>query len=356
MSLLRPIRSLLLALLLTAPPVLAQSTEANILFDAGRKAMAARDYPQAIEKLQQSQKLDPAVGTLLNLAECYVTLGRTASAWSAYRDAASLAANTKQGEREKYATKKAQELEPQLSHLLVFVRPEARSRGLSLTRNGVTLPEGLWGTSIPVDPGAQHIEAAAPEHVSWTFDIDVADNGGSARVEVPALATSNAVTPPVAAPPAAAAPSNAAEPPSVGTLPPSGVLPATVAAPMPVDAAPSAKASSPVPVIGWIALAAGGVSLGAGVFIYADGRSKISDANCPSQICVRGIGDKSLHDAGRAHEKLGGGLAIAGAALAVGGVVLLLVPPDRVGDKASQASIHLQLEASASGLNMRGAF
>src|SRR5260221_208371 len=113
MSLLRYACPVLLALSLGTVPAFGQSTEANILFDEGRKAMASRDYLQAIEKLQQSQKLDPAVGTLLNLAESFATLGRSASAWSAYRDAASLAASTKQVEREKYATKKAQELEPQ---------------------------------------------------------------------------------------------------------------------------------------------------------------------------------------------------------------------------------------------------
>jgi hypothetical protein len=44
-------------------PAAAQSAEANLLFDEGRKSMARRDYVRAIEQLQQSQKLDPAVGT-----------------------------------------------------------------------------------------------------------------------------------------------------------------------------------------------------------------------------------------------------------------------------------------------------
>ena len=72
-----PMWAALLGGVLWAAPAAAQSTEANLLFDEGRKAMAARDYPQAITKLQQSQKLDPAVGTLLNLAECFSVLGRT---------------------------------------------------------------------------------------------------------------------------------------------------------------------------------------------------------------------------------------------------------------------------------------
>src|SRR5690242_14086811 len=111
----------LLAALLCTAPAFAQKAEANVLFDEGRALMTKKDYAGAISKLEQSQQLDPAVGTLLNLGECYLALGRTASAWSAYRDAASLAATTKQADRERYASKKAQELEARLSRLEVGV-------------------------------------------------------------------------------------------------------------------------------------------------------------------------------------------------------------------------------------------
>jgi hypothetical protein len=71
----------------------------------------------------------------------------------------------------------------------------------------------------------------------------------------------------------------------------------------------------------------GAVAAGAGVFMFVNGRSKISDANCPDQVCVRGIGDKQLHDEGRAGEKLGVGLGVVGVAAAGAGVVLLLQAP-----------------------------
>jgi hypothetical protein len=322
---------------LCSAPAFAQHAEANVLFDEGRAAMGRRDYLQAITKLEQSQQLDPAVGTLLNLAECYALLGRSASAWSTYRDATSLAATTKQLDRERYAARKAQELEPTLSHLVVVVRPDARVVGLSLTRNGVPLPEGLWGASVPVDPGAQHIEAKAPGYQPWKLDVDVAEGGGNAQVEVPTLsADAPAPPPPGAAPPTATAAPAAAPP----------LAPAH-------DEGPStASQGSLLPTLGWIGVAAGAVSLGAGAFVYADGRSKISDANCPDQICVRGVGDKSLHDAGRAHEKLGVGLGIAGLALAGTGIALLALSPS----KSPATSLHLQLRLASSGLDLRGHF
>lgn len=336
--------SLSIAAYLCSTPAFAQHAEANVLFDEGRAAMARREYLQAISKLEQSQQLDPAVGTLLNLAECYALLGRSASAWSAYRDATSLAATTKQLERERYAARKAQELEPTLSHLVVRVRPEARVPGLSLTRNGVPFPEGLWGASVPVDPGAQHLEAKAPGHQMWKFDVDVAESGGNAQVEVPALEADVMAAPPPSAPPAAAVP-----PPTAQPLAP------------PRDEG-AATQSSVLPTLGWIGIAAGAVSLGAGGFVFADGRSKISDANCPDQICVRGVGDKSLHDAGRAHEQLGVGLGIAGLALAGTGVALLVLAPSAgptTGPSPSSRAtppMRLQLRLAGTGLNLLGHF
>ena len=265
----------LLLVVLRAVPAAAQSTEANLLFDEGRKAMAARDYAQAISKLQQSQKLDPAVGTLLNLAECYAILGRSASAWAAYRDAASLARATKQIERERYASNKAQELEPKLSRLDLNVKAEARVAGLVVTRNGVEVPEALFGSPIPVDPGAQHIEATAPGYQAWKFDVDVAEAGGRVQVEVPALAVAAAESAPPAPPPKALA--------ATPVVVPSAAAP---------DEPATVSSSSSRRTLAWAGAIGGVVIAGAGIYFYNDGRSKIDDANCPNQICVRGIGDK----------------------------------------------------------------
>lgn len=331
------ISALAVAVSLQAPPAAAQRAEATFLFDEGRAAMARRDYAAAISKLDQSQQLDPAVGTLLNLAECYALLGRTASAWSAYRDAASLAATTRQLERERYAARKAQELEPQLSRLIVIVKPPARIPGLSLTRNGVALPEALWGAAIPVDPGAQHLEAKAPGYQTWKLDVDVTDAAASRQVEMSELV----------AEPAA---------PSATTPAPVAAAPVTVPAAQPAavarDRGEAQPGRSTLPTLGWVGLATGAVSLGAGVFFFVDGRSKISDAHCPDQICVRGVGDKSLHDSGRSHEKLGVGFGIAGVVLAgAGASLLLLAPPTR-----SSTSLRMQLRLAASGVALRGAF
>jgi hypothetical protein len=332
-----------LAALLCAAPALAQKAEANVLFDEGRSLMAKKDYAAASAKLEQSQQLDPAVGTLLNLGECYTALGRTASAWSAYRDAASLAATTKQTDRERYANQKARELDARLSRLELAVASPARVPGLTITRNGVLVPEGLWGAAIPVDPGTQHVEAKAPGYVAWSGDTLVDEGARTVHLEVPVLAAVRAA--PAPTPPPAAAPSEAP-----------GAMPTTISLPPSPPPAPSDRPEpSSQPLIGWLTIGSGAAVGGTGLVLYVLAQGKFSDSNCPNDVCVRGIGDKTLHDEGRTFEKLGGALMIAGgAALAIGSVVLLSAPEEP--ETAAERHLRWRVTASASGLDVRGSW
>ena len=55
------------------------------LFEQGRAAMAAGSYDIACARFRDSDKLDPAVGTRFNLADCEERRGRLATAWSLFR-------------------------------------------------------------------------------------------------------------------------------------------------------------------------------------------------------------------------------------------------------------------------------
>ena len=180
-----------LALLAPSSPVEADTADTNrtaaeALFREARNLMAEGDYVTACPKLADSQNLDPAIGTLLNLGLCYRHLGRTASAWSAYREAAAMARAADQEERLEVAQREADALEPTLSQLTLAVDPTSAPEKLELRLDGVLLPETLWGVAAPVDPGEHVVEAAAPGKLPWIHSIEIVKEG-SQVVDVPEL-------------------------------------------------------------------------------------------------------------------------------------------------------------------------
>lgn len=140
---------------------------AENLFVRARALMDGGDASAACPLFAESERLDPAVGTLLNLAECYEAVGRVASAWAAYRDMETLATRRGQSLRAEHAASKARELEPKLPYLTVSVAPRDRAPGLVVKRDAAPIAEAVWGVSIPVDPGRHHVVAHAEGHVDW---------------------------------------------------------------------------------------------------------------------------------------------------------------------------------------------
>src|SRR5687767_15052938 len=70
-----------LGCVLGAPSALASDTvAADAAFQEGRALMASGDLAAACARFEDSRRHEPAVGTELNLGECYERLGRLASA------------------------------------------------------------------------------------------------------------------------------------------------------------------------------------------------------------------------------------------------------------------------------------
>src|SRR5690349_11176240 len=85
-----------------AEPTAASKAAAEALYEEGKRLINDHRYQEALDKLLASQRLDPALGTLLNIGYCYERLDRTASAWASYNEVVGLAAATgdKQGRGE----------------------------------------------------------------------------------------------------------------------------------------------------------------------------------------------------------------------------------------------------------------
>jgi hypothetical protein len=191
---------------------------AEALFDEGRKLMADQQFAQACSKFEASQRLDPGVGTMLNLADCYEKAGRSASAWAEFRETISAAHKAGSAERERIARQRAQQLEPKLSYLTIV---PWQGQEVSVSRDGVAIDQGMLGTAIPIDPGTHVIAASAAGKRSWSTDVVVGDHADRVSVSVPILPDeAPAAAPLVAAgelqpppPPAASkAPADAASP------------------------------------------------------------------------------------------------------------------------------------------------
>lgn len=166
----------------------ADPATAQALFDQGRKLMAQERWAEACPKLEESQRLDPAGGTLLHLALCREHEGRIATAWALYQDALAQAKHDARKDRAKIAQERIDALAPRLPRLRVRVPAvDRRIEGFTVSRDDVVVGEAQWGEQIPVDPGAHVLSAKANGRKPWSIRLDVAARGQEVLVDVPVL-------------------------------------------------------------------------------------------------------------------------------------------------------------------------
>jgi hypothetical protein len=163
-----------------------RATVAEGLFHDGRALIAEHRYKEACDKLASSQKLDPAVGTLLSLGECYLGQGKTASAWLSYRRAVALASERKDP-RSAAAEERATAIEPQLSRLILRGSGEAHGGEVSIAVNGEALEREVLLEPMPIDPGPATIVVRVPGYRAWSTRAQVGPLGDTVTVLIPPL-------------------------------------------------------------------------------------------------------------------------------------------------------------------------
>lgn len=178
-----------------ARPAFAQGAQdiaaAEVLFEEARKLLAAGNTNAACPKLEESQRLAPAVGTLLNLGICYQTAHRNASAWATFKAAISAARQAGQPEREALAIARANALEGKIATLTIRVPASvAKLPGLRIERDHEEVAPAGWGSPLPLDSGAHVITVSAPHHVSWTRTVRLGPDADAASLDAPPLAVS----------------------------------------------------------------------------------------------------------------------------------------------------------------------
>jgi hypothetical protein len=153
---------------------------AEALFRDARHLMAEGKYAEACPKLVESEGLDPATGTVLNIADCEEKLGNLATAWENWHRA--LDELSAGDERIKLAEQHAAALEPRLPHLRLHLGPNAPP-GTYARRDAVDLHEASFDVPLPVDPGQHDLTFLADGYQAATQKVSLTE-GQTLTVEV----------------------------------------------------------------------------------------------------------------------------------------------------------------------------
>jgi hypothetical protein len=305
-----------LTLLLLPSRVFAQSdakVAAESLFESGLAQLEAGKFAEACKSFAESQRLDPSVGTALNLGRCNEKQGKLASAWGAYKEAAQLARARKDADRERVAEDLASALKPKLSMLTITAKDPVS--GLVIRRNGLEV--GALGVPIAVDPGEHTVEGQAPGYKTATVKVTVGPDADKKSVEVPVLEKSP-------------------DGPGGG---PGEVEPGPVPGPSgPGEQADGGDGGMGLKVAGFVVGGVGVVGLVMGTAFGVVASNTASNAEedpalCPDRVCSP-AGREEIDSAETQATISTVGFAVGGAALA-GGVILVIVGFTSDGGSAS---------------------
>lgn len=246
---------------LSATPTTQDRAIAQSIFDRALELVKDAKWAEACPMFEESQRLDPALGTQFQLAKCYEGQGRFASAWTQYVEVADAAKTAGQPEKEKAARARADAVAPRVPKLKIDVA--SGGAGVEVKRDGAVIPKIQWGLGLPVDPGKHLIVATAPGKKSFETSIDITE-AQSATLSIPALV-------------------DLAKPPTETAPPP---LSTTTESASETSAIPSERAGSRRTV----ALVLGGVGvvgLGVGVALGVAAKSKQDNvgADCVGDRC-----------------------------------------------------------------------
>lgn len=185
----------LVAVLATASFAHAQSStsEADALFDKGKKLMAENKLAEACTAFEESQRL-AASTTAMNLANCREKNDQLATAYDQFLQVAKqLEGKTDPGNKKlrEVALQRAGALSPRLSKLTLIVPSASQVRGLQLQLDARTIEPAQWNQPLPLDGGMYKLIARAEDRVEWSTTIAISPSGDAKNIEVPTLTETN---------------------------------------------------------------------------------------------------------------------------------------------------------------------
>jgi hypothetical protein len=279
---------------MAAEPNAKDPAAADALFRDGRKAMQAGNYAVACPKFQESYRLDPAPGTLLNLGDCEEKQGHLAAAWQYFRDAEQRLGSD---ERAGIAKQRWEALDARLA-FVTFKLPANAPPDTKVVRDDVELRAAALTVALPIDPGPHVVRVRAPGHVETKIDLSLKSGE---RKEVPLEIGA-------AAPSSAASDNNNKGGSSFSTSDPN-------------------QRPNYLPWIAYSVAAAGLITMGIGAWQVLDAKSVVEEKCDPNKLCEQAGLDAA--DKGKAFSivgTVGGAVFLLGAAA---GTYLLLTSPKK---------------------------
>lgn len=336
-----------------AEPSASDRAIARTLFEQGRALMKEKRHREACPKFEESQRLFPAGGTLLNMALCHEEIGRTASAWTEFNDVATLSRQEGKEDREKFAREHLEALTPLLSRLTIAVPDSVASRPVvSVKLDGAPIGKAAWGTAFPVDPGEHVVEVTGPGIRTWSTTVSVAKSRANATVTVPEEIGVASSEKPVSSAPLPAASS----PPGAGPTGPTLPSPAE-------QTAHPARGSTQL-VLGLVSGGVGVAGIIAGSFfgLRANAKERDSESHCrPDDPTICSAEGVALIDEGKTAATISTVAFVAGGvALAAGAVLLITAPRSDPGPTSARRnraiSVLPDVGSSNATLWIRGSF
>jgi hypothetical protein len=167
---------------------------AEVLFRKAKEAVKTGDYKTACPLFYESQRLDPGIGTILNLANCEEKLGNFATALGRYQEARGLMAGG--DDRIGYAEAQVAALVPRAPMVTIRLRGTVPA-GLEIQRDEVVLSKAALNYALPVDPGSHVYLVRAPGLIERKYEVTLRE-GESRQLDIDVSELAPIIATPVA--------------------------------------------------------------------------------------------------------------------------------------------------------------
>jgi len=143
------------AVVALAPVASADTSKADALFKKGKKLLGEGKFAQACAAFEASQRAEPTIGTLLNVARCYEEWGKLSTAYDTYAEALRQA-EADSDDRADRIKERVEAIEPTVPTLVI--RADSRPVDLVVRLDGKGLAIGELNVPRRLDPGDHAVE------------------------------------------------------------------------------------------------------------------------------------------------------------------------------------------------------